>query len=254
MSKVYITGDCHGDFSKFTKANFPEQKYLVREDIVIILGDFGLWQDTPQERYKLNVLNNRNFTTVFVDGNHENYDRLYSNEFPIVDFHGGKAHKIRENIYHLMRGYIFDFAGKKFFCMGGASSHDISDGILDMSDFENEYEFAQEYKKMYYQNKMFRVNHVSWWKQELPDAEEMKRGKNNLEAVGGKVDYVITHCLPTGIASEIGWMDKDSLMDYFQDLILDYNLTFTKWYCGHYHVNRNYGIFEILYENIERLI
>ena len=254
MSRIYITGDCHSNFQKFGMKYFPEQKELTHEDIVIILGDFGLWQDTPEERYNLDLLSSRNFTTVFIDGNHENYDRLYGDEFPIVDFHGGKAHQIRENIYHLMRGYIFDFAGKKFFCMGGASSHDISDGILDMDDFKNKHEFAQEYRRMYYQNKMFRVNHVSWWKQELPDTEEMERGKRNLETANFKVDYVLSHCLPSGIASEIGWIGKDSLTDYFEELIFYYNLTFKKWYCGHYHIDRNYGNFEILYESIERLI
>lgn len=254
MSRIYITGDCHSNFQKFGIKYFPEQKELTHEDIVIVLGDFGLWQDTPQERYNLDLLSGRNFTTVFVDGNHENYDRLYSDEFPTVDFYGGKAHKVRENIYHLMRGYIFDFAGKKFFCMGGASSHDISDGILDMNDFENEHEFAQEYRRMYYQNKMFRVNHVSWWKQELPNAEEKERGKNNLEVVNFNVDYVITHCLPSNIAHKMGWFGRDSLTDYFEELILNYNLTFEKWYCGHYHIDRNYKNFEILYESIERII
>ena len=107
-------------------------------------GDFGIWHDNAEERYWLKWLNNKPFTTVFVDGNHENFDRLYSDEFPIVDFHGGKAHKIRDNIYHLMRGYVFEFDGKRFFCLGGASSHDISDGILDRADFDWYYEVTGE--------------------------------------------------------------------------------------------------------------
>lgn len=254
MNRLYFTGDCHSNFSKFTMKNFPEQKELDRDDFVIVLGDFGIWQDTPQERHDLDNLSNRSFTTLFVDGNHENYDRLYGDEFPIVDFHGGKAQKIRDNIYHLLRGYVFDISGKKIFVMGGASSHDISDGILDINDFKSKREFAKVYRQMYHQNKMFRVNHLSWWKEELPSQEEMNRGITELEKVDGKVDYVLTHCLPTGIASEIGWIGKDYLMDYLQDLILDYDLEFKKWYCGHYHVNRNYGIFEILYEKIERIV
>ena len=31
------------------------------------------------------------FTTLFVDGNHENFDRLY--EYPVEEWHGGKVHK-----------------------------------------------------------------------------------------------------------------------------------------------------------------
>ena len=138
---IYITGDTHADFSRFNTKNFPEQKKMTKDDIVIVLGDFGgIWYDCSKERYWLDWLNDKSFTLVFVDGNHENFDRLY-NEFPIIDFHSGKAHKIRDNIYHLMRGHIFDFEGKKFFAMGGASSHDIDDGILNPSDFADENEF-----------------------------------------------------------------------------------------------------------------
>lgn len=43
----------------------------------------------------LDWLNNKKFTTVFVDENHENYTRLY-NDYPVEEWHGGKAHKIRD--------------------------------------------------------------------------------------------------------------------------------------------------------------
>ena len=90
---VFVTGDCHAKFNKFSVENFPEQKEMTRDDIVIVCGDFGLWNDNNEERYWFKWLSEKNFTVAFVDGNHENFDRLYSDEFPIVDFHGGKAHK-----------------------------------------------------------------------------------------------------------------------------------------------------------------
>ena len=99
---VWVTGDCHGDYTKFNEDNFRQSRELTKNDTVIICGDFGLWHDTPEERESLEWLNGRPFTTVFVDGNHTNFSRLYSDEFEIVDFHGGKAHKIRDSIYHLM--------------------------------------------------------------------------------------------------------------------------------------------------------
>ena len=46
------------------------------------------------------------------------------NEFQRVDFFGGKAHKISEKIYHLIRGEIYNIDGRKIFAFGGASSHD----------------------------------------------------------------------------------------------------------------------------------
>ena len=35
---------------------------------------------------------------------------------------------------HLMRGQIFEIDGKSIFTFGGASSHDITGGILDPMD------------------------------------------------------------------------------------------------------------------------
>ena len=119
---IYVTGDCHADWTRFSMGSFPEQKEMTRDDFVIVCGDFGLWHDTPTEKWWFKWFAQKNFTVLFVDGNHENFDRLYGNEFKIVDFHGGKAHKISENIYHLMRGYVFELDGKKIFTFGGAKA------------------------------------------------------------------------------------------------------------------------------------
>jgi len=251
---VWVTGDTHADWMpRFNTKNFKDQKEMTRDDFVIICGDFGLWHNDGTERNHLKWLNDKPWTTVWVDGNHENYDRIYSNEFPIVDFHGGKAHKIRDNIYHLMRGYVFDFCGKKFFSFGGASSHDIQDGILDPCDFEDSKEFARTYAKMYAEGKFFRVNHLSWWKEELPSQEEMERGKHILAQHDYKVDYVITHCLPQQIASIAGYRNPDTATIYFNSLLED-GIDFKEWFCGHYHRNdRIMGKYQILYEQIIRI-
>ena len=38
---IFITGDTHGDFTRFSSENFPEQKSMSTEDIAIVCGDFG---------------------------------------------------------------------------------------------------------------------------------------------------------------------------------------------------------------------
>jgi len=169
-----------------------------------------------------------------VDGNHENYDRLES-EFLEVDFHGGRAHKIRENIYHLERGYVFDLQGKKFFCFGGASSHDISDGIIDPNDYVSREAFIKVYNEYLYSNRMFRVKNVSWWERELSSEEEIQRGLDNLKENNNKVDFIISHCAPQSIADIIGCglYQEDILTDYFEKIKNTVN--FTKWIFGHYH-------------------
>lgn len=250
---VFVTGDCHAAFHRFSTHNFPEQKDLSYDDTVIVCGDFGLWHDDNTERYWLRWLNEKPFTTVFVDGNHENFDRLYGDEFPVVDFHGGKAHKIREHIYHLLRGYIFDFDGKKFWCFGGASSHDVQDGILDLDDFEDLDGFKRALKSWTRAGKMFRINHLSWWEQELPTQKEMDFGIRELGEAGNKVDFIVSHCCPQEVATAMGFHNPDVLTQYFNTIAHD--VEFTRWHFGHYHDEASiWGKFILHYENIERII
>lgn len=85
---VFITGDTHGDFTRFKKEIFYEQAELTKDDCVIITGDFGsVWDRNPKEQRQLNWLEAKPFTTLFVSGNHENFDLLA--EYPTEDWHGG---------------------------------------------------------------------------------------------------------------------------------------------------------------------
>ena len=249
---IYVTGDIHGNPNRFSYDNFPVQKELTKDDYVIILGDFGMiWSGDNDEHEKLDWLNERSFTTLFIDGNHENFDLL--SLYPIVDYHGGKAHKIRDNIYHLMRGYIFDIDGKKFFAFGGAKSHDIRDGVLDPNNYNSIQQFYEAYNRMRSSGKVFRVNGISWWKQEIPDEFEMERGINSLKKVNNTVDFVIAHCAPQSIASIMGYPDIDKLTVYFDDLIVD-GLKFDKFYFGHYHRDEQVlGRFICMYERIVQI-
>lgn len=251
---IYITGDCHGDFRRFSSKIFPEQKEMTRDDFVIICGDFGgIWNKKPflsEENYWLNWLNDKPFTTLFVDGNHENFNRL-RDDYSLVDYHGGKANQIRENIFHLERGYVFEIDGKSIFAFGGASSHDIDDGILDPDSFNSITEFRNMKQTWDKQYKRYRIKNVSWWEEELPSPAEMQRGIENLNKVNNTVDFVVTHCAPQEICSimSAGTYEPDILTLYFNGLLSD--LKFSKWFFGHYHENRQImGKFIEIYEQI----
>lgn len=113
---IYITGDCHSNFERFNTRNFPEQKEMTKDDYVIICGDFGgVWNKDGESKMETSVLDwldGKAFTTLFVDGNHENFDRLYA--YPVEMWHGGKVHKIRPSVIHLMRGQIFELEEKRY--------------------------------------------------------------------------------------------------------------------------------------------
>lgn len=187
---IYITGDCHGNFERFNTRNFPEQKEMTKKDSVIICGDFGgVWNRNKENKMETKVLDwleCKPFTTLFVDGNHENFDRLYA--YPVEEWHGGKIHKIRPSVIHLMRGQIYELEGKKIFTFGGASSHDIDGGILELDDPN----YKRKKRTLDKGWKPYRINHLSWWKEELPSEEEMEIGRENLVKHDNSVDFIVS--------------------------------------------------------------
>ena len=225
---IYITGDTHGstDISKLNTKNFPEGNNLTKDDYVIVLGDFGLvWDNSKTDLYWRKWLDSKPWTTLFIDGNHENFNLLY--EFPMVDKLGGKLRQISESIYHIPRGEIIKIEDKTFFGFGGARSID----------------------------KVYRKENISWWKQEEPSKAEMDYGVSNLENVNFKVDYVLTHTCPNEI---LGWVINnnktcDSTERYLS--FIDFELICHKWFFGHFHKDKLdiKGKYNCLYKEIIKL-
>ena len=246
---IYITGDTHGEVRRLGMDLFPEQKEMTKDDYVIILGDFGLvWEwkgESSFERYWLDWLEAKPFTTLFIDGNHENHDRL--NEMPVEEWNGGMVHKVRPSVLHLMRGQVFDIDGLKIFTFGGASSHDIKDGILEPGD-------PRIPKWNRNENKLFRVNKQTWWERELPTEGEMAEGIRNLNEVDWTVDLVLTHCASAGTVAELGLGgdSQDILTKYLQEI--QEKLSYRNWFFGHYHMDAQISDKEYcLYEQIIKL-
>lgn len=220
---ILVTGDIHAniDIHKLSSNKFPLGNFLTRMDYLIICGDFGLvWNNSKSEKWWREWLNNKPWTTLFIDGNHENFNLL--NLYPVTNKWGGKVHQIEDNIYHLMRGQVFIIDNKKIFTFGGAKTHD----------------------------KKHRIENISWWRAELPTQDEMDEGIKNLEENNWNVDYVITHCcdskttkaipINTNISDDEFNKYKykfktDCLTDYLQ--MIDDKLSYKHWFCGHHHIN-----------------
>ncbi|MBQ7741157.1 MAG: metallophosphoesterase [Eubacterium sp.] len=207
---VYITGDTHGDLSFFKN---PKLKKLTDDDTLIICGDFGfLWDGSDKEKKALDYLTKRKYTICFVDGAHENFDML--NQYSPYRYKGGNAQKIASNIFRLMRGEIFTFERKTFFVMGGGESEDA--------------EMRKEGK--------------SWWKDEMPSAEELLNGAQNLKDAEDKVNYVLTYEAPAIAKDFIRLHTKQDvkltpLNTYLEELMK--SVDYTHWYFGSLHIDLN---------------
>ena len=251
---IYITGDTHGEYKRFSKCKLlTEGVTLTQDDYVIICGDLGLcWERNATFEYECGIFAQRPFTVLWVQGNHENYDMI--SEFEIEEWNGGKVrHIIRDKVILLERGQVFTIEGKTFFTFGGASSHDIQGGILEREDPN----FKLKVKRARDRGLPYRILGESWWPQELPTQEEMQEGMRNLEKVNFKVDYVITHCCANAIQNVLDLepgklLSEDILTDYFQQI--EDRLEYQDWYFGHYHMNRRIDEKHmVVYENIIKL-
>ena len=71
---VFITGDTHRNFSRFSPDRFPEMRAMTKADTMIICGDCrALWYGGRRDEIQLELLEDLPFTIAFVDGNHENF-------------------------------------------------------------------------------------------------------------------------------------------------------------------------------------
>ncbi len=225
MARIFITGDTHGDIDigKVSVRRWPLQKELTKEDYLIILGDAGLvWYNSPKDNYIQKWWQDKPFTTLFVDGNHENHEALAA--YPVEVWKGGKIHRIRDSVFHLMRGQVFTIEGLKFFTMGGADSVD----------------------------KAFRHPFVSWWPQELPSVSEYDEALANLAAAGMQVDYVLTHDCGAHLYPKLcSGKGVHAINGFFDRLEYEEKLQFRHWYFGHHHRDLQLdGRHTVLYDKI----
>ncbi len=216
---VYITGDIHGDATRFKNPIF---KKLKAGDVLIICGDFGfIWDDSRQERQTLKKLRDLPFTIAFVDGCHENFDLLEQN-YKTVRWRGGMAHVIAPNIFHMMRGEIFTIDDMTFFAFGGGHSQD--------------FEFRQG---------------RNWWQREQPTHGEIRRAIHNLNRYDAKVDYIITHEPPASLKDCLG-VDVQQRLEihtFFEDIIKE--CSYKKWFFGKCHMDRFIPMkFYAVFENV----
>lgn len=206
---IYVTGDTHADPERLSLSKL---RALKAGDTLIICGDFGfLWDDSKKEQKIIRQLGKRKYNICFIDGTHENFKLL--NNYEVSEWNGGKVHKIYGNLYHLLRGQVFEIDGKTVFTMGGGESPDID----------------------------IRTDENGWSKDEIPTQEELLEGVKNLEKHNYKVDIVITHEPPTRIKGFLQLKDYDTLRvsalnAYFEEL--SDSCEFDKWYFGSLHTDK----------------
>lgn len=214
---IFVRGDTHGEESQFTEQAMPGENSWTAEDILLIAGDFGcVFQGEDRylsEHNKLNALAKKPYRILFVDGNHEGFPFLKA--YPEEIQYGAPVRKIRDNIFWLQRGYIYDIEGQSVFVMGGAHSMDKA--------------FRMKYFEV--------CGEKIWFEEELPSNEEYQRAIANLREHNMEVDYILTHTAPRTIIPRLIHAAPDMTdaeLTGFLDWVY-HEVKFKKWYFGHFH-------------------
>lgn len=230
---IYLTGDCHRDFSKIELFCRNNQSSLSREDIMIVLGDAGINYALDGLDIKLKEkLAELPITFLCVHGNHE--ERPYLIESYVeVEWHDGIVYMetAYPNILFAKDGEIYDFDGKKAMAIGGAYSVD------------------KEFRLMAGR---------PWFESEQPSNEIKTYVEEQLAKNDWKVDYVLSHTCP------LKWEPTDLFLDGLDQSKVDKateewlsqiekKMTYSRWYFGHYHDNRTYHSAQMLFEEIREL-
>ena len=221
--KVYVCGDTHQqiDHYKLSTKNWPEQKKLTKNDLVIILGDFGGFFGSvldKESKYWLDWYTDKQYQACFIDGNHEAFP-MFMNSRKIL-FHEAVARVCWETrqgnkLLYLPRGEIYRFNDSRVFVCGGADSVDRG----------------------------HRMEGVSWWPEERLSSADIERSIDHLDMVGWEVDYVLAHTAPKTILQQcfnVFFGNEPHSHEKFFDLLYD-KLYYREWHCGHWHEDKVCG-------------
>jgi hypothetical protein len=144
---------------------FPEQEFLNKEDVLIVNGDTGLlsFKDIPgynKVKKEQEWFASKNYTTLCVMGNHENWD-VYDN-LPIVNKWGAEVKMLETDfgpLYFTITGEVYTIDNKTFFVVNGALSIDKGLRTAGHDWFEQEgISYADTYKVIDKANEIKKVD------------------------------------------------------------------------------------------------
>lgn len=232
---VYITGDIHGSPRRL-KLFFlaPNGQGGAQEpgDIMIILGDAGFnYSGDEDDRAAKAVLHRYGNRTEYlcVHGNHEMRPQGIPS-YHEREWHGGIVYVEDEfpNLLFAKDGEVYEIGGRKCLVIGGAYSVD------------------KEYRLL---------AGAPWFADEQPDARIKSRVEAQLRARAYRIDAVLSHTCPRKyepVEAFLGGLDQSLIDKSTEDWLdeIEERLTYKRWYCGHYHIEKSIDRLRFLYEDI----
>ena len=212
--KWYITGDCHGDISRFK--NFSAVSTAEKIGI-IILGDAGINYYLNKKDNKIKQeLENTDLIYYLVRGNHEERPENLPDIVTIIDEQVKNEVFIEPqypHIRYLKDGYTYNINNHSTLVLGGAYSVD----------------------------KEWRISCGYGW---FPAEQLSEKEKNNIynNIKGKNFDIILSHSCPISFEPvdlflHISQNGIDKSMEIWLDKVKD-NCNWKVWCFGHYHADR----------------
>ncbi len=225
----YITGDTHGKFERI--ADFCATSHTCHDDVLIILGDAGINYYGGKKDIRLKEkLAALPITLFCLHGNHEARP-VSTGLYELRPWNGGQAYVevAYPNLLFAKDGEIYELGGYRCFVIGGAYSVD----------------------KYYRLEKGFK-----WFSDEQPGDETKQTVEARLENIKWKVDVVLTHTCPLKYEPTevfLPFIDQSGVDKSTEEWLdrIESRLTYQKWYCGHYHTEKQVDKLEFLFESIQ---
>lgn len=225
----YITGDTHGKFERI--ADFCATSHTCRDDVLIILGDAGINYYGGKKDIRLKEkLAALPITLFCLHGNHE-VRPAYTGLYELCSWHGGQTYfeTAYPNLLFAKDGEIYELGGYRCFAIGGAYSVD----------------------KYYRLEKGFK-----WFSDEQPGDETKQTVEARLENIKWKVDVVLTHTCPLKYEPTevfLPFIDQSRVDKSTEEWLdrIESQLSYQRWYCGHYHTEKRVDKLEFLFESIQ---
>ena len=228
---IYYTGDMHGDTNKILY--YVSEYSLTSEDVIVILGDVGVnyFGNDNGDKKKKRTLNKSGVPILCIHGNHEMRPESIGS-YKEISWHDGNVYVEEEfpNLLFAKDGEIYDLDGKKAIAIGGAYSVD----------------------------KFYRLSKcMKWFADEQPSEELKMRVIDKLDTVNWNVDIVLTHTCPAKyIPTEtflpmIDQSTVDNSTEHWLNIIED-KLSYQKWYCGHWHIDKKIDKIRFIMDDLER--
>lgn len=225
----FITGDTHGSYSRIVE--YYLQNNLSKQDTIIILGDTGLnyYGDERDIKKKRKVSAKLPLTLFFIHGNHDIRPANIPS-YREINWNGGIVYQENEfpNFLFAKDASIFTFDEKKTLAIGGAYSID----------------------------KHYRLeNGYNWFEDEQPSPEIRHQTEIALQQNDWRIDTVLSHTCPLkdepreAFFSTVNQSTVDKSTEEWLDTIDD-RLTYNRWFCGHFHVDKTKGKLRFLFKDI----